>query len=105
LAPETPCARFLVVFVSYTQPGEWITAGSLAARIVPNISAESLFAKEVSRKLSNLNRFGHLERRQTPKLVHEYMRKPEVPVRLPPELRAAAHIVLPDPSLDPKDNA
>ena len=101
---EQPCARFLVVFASYTVPGEWITAARLASRILPMGSSE--FAKEVSRKLSNLNRFGHLERRLRPdRREHEYSRKPDAPIRLPPELRQAFHFVLPDPSLDPKDKA
>lgn len=55
------CPRFLVVVCAYVGHGEWFTSGRLATRILPMSSAE--FAKEVSRKLSNLNRFGHLERR------------------------------------------
>jgi hypothetical protein len=89
-------ARFLVVFASYVQPGEWISAGRLANRILPMASSE--FSKEVSRKLSNLNRFGHLERRMHPeRREHEYSRKPGTPITLPPELRTSFHfITLPD---------
>lgn len=83
-------ARFLVVFTSYTQPGEWITASRLAQRILPMASSE--FAKEVSRKLSNLNRFGHLERRLArDRREHEYARQPDRPVVLPVELASMFH--------------
>lgn len=89
-----PCpydrSRFLVVFQVYTLPGEWITAGRLAQRILPMASSE--FAKEVSRKLSNLNRFGHLDRRlATDRREHEYARRPERPIVLPVELAPVFH--------------
>lgn len=96
-----PYARFLVVFVSYTQPGEWISAAKLAQRILPMASSE--FAKEVSRKLSNLNRFGHLERRLAKdRRDHEYHRPPSKPITLPGELRTRFHfvIILPDGAVD-----
>lgn len=82
--------RFLVVFTSYTAPGEWITAATLAHRIAPMASSE--FAKEVSRKLSNLNRFGHLDRRLTSNgIEREYQRA--TPIRLPVELAGLFHFV------------
>ena len=85
-ADQLHIARFLVVFTSYTQPGEWISASHLANRILPMSSSE--FAKEVSRKLSNLNRFGHLERRlAADRRDHEYARPFDRPVILPVELR------------------
>lgn len=80
-------ARFLVVFASYTRPGEWITASRLARKMLPGAPRE--FRKEIARKLSNLERFGHLERRRvdtTHGSHHEYRRPPEAPVVLPPEL-------------------
>ncbi len=95
-------SRFLVVFCTYTQPGEWVTASALSRRILPMHSSE--FAKEVSRKLSNLNRFGHLERRITGnRFEHEYSRPPEKPIVLPAELRprfAFGTLILPDPTVD-----
>lgn len=97
-----PYARFLVVFATYTQPDEWITAARLANRIMPRASPD--FAKEVSRKLSNLNRFGHLDRQMTrDRRAHEYRRQSERPITLPVELKprfAFGQILLPDPSLD-----
>lgn len=100
MAENCDRARFLVVFASYVEPGEWISAGRLARRILPMASSE--FAKEVSRKLSNLNRFGHLERRFHPdRREHEYARRPDRPIVLPPHLRTQFYFVLPDPSLDP----
>lgn len=77
-------ARFLAVFAVYVHREEWVTADQLAARILPRYSRD--FAKEVARKLSNLNRFGHLERRriESPKVRHEYRRAQ--PVRLPAEM-------------------
>lgn len=60
-------ARFLIVFRAYVQPGEWVTAAELTERLIPSArlypSKASLVKREVSQKLSNLNRFGHLERR------------------------------------------
>lgn len=86
----TEVPRFLVVFTSYTAPGEWITAAALAHRIAPMATSE--FAKEVSRKLSNLNRFGHLDRRLTPAgNEHEYHRA--TPIRLPIEVAALFQFV------------
>lgn len=65
-------ARFLRVFREHAKPGEWLTAAELAKRLNPPEPAwcapppRWLFAewkRAVSRKLSNLNRFGHLDRR------------------------------------------
>lgn len=99
-----PYSRFLIVFVTYTQPGEWITPGALANRIMPRASRD--FRKEVSRKLSNLNRFGHLERRrENDRSPHEYRRQPNVPVVLPPEFMVVSRprqivLTLPDPRME-----
>jgi hypothetical protein len=91
--------RFLVVFASYTQPGEWITAPRLARRIMPMRS--SAFAKEVSRKLSNLNRFGHLEREWDNECrVHKYARPQGRLIVLPDEFKSKFRFTLPDPMLD-----
>lgn len=87
-----PISRFLVVFAAYTRPGEWVTASTLATRILPMGSAE--FAREVSRKLSNLNRFGHLERRVgVNPLEHEYLRPRHWPTLAQPDLRRVFGIV------------
>lgn len=84
--------RFLVVFTTYTNPAEWITASRLATRIIPAASSE--FSKEVSRKLSNLERFGHLERRLTANgIEHEYRRVK--PIRLSVEQAALFEFVPP----------
>lgn len=80
-------ARFLAVFVSYVRPGDWITASALTQLIVPGASSE--LSQEFARKLSNLNRFGHLDRRQRPDGTHEYTRRPNVPVVLPAEFASA----------------
>ena len=91
--------RFLIVFASYVPLGEWISASRLAHRIMPMASTD--WTKEVSRKLSNLNRFGHLERRLHPeRREHEYCRPADKPIRMPGELRTRFHFILPDPAFD-----
>ena len=101
MADRPNYARFLLVFASYTQPGEWITASRLAHRIIPHASSQ--LSKEISRKLSNLNRFGHLERRLNPQLrMHEYARPSDCPIVLPPELAGRFRfgvLTMPDYSL------
>jgi hypothetical protein len=93
-----PTARFVFVFLSYTAPGEWITAARLSQRILPAAPPE--LVKEVSRKLSNLNRFGYLERRLRPdQRDHEYAHDPSRPALLPPSLRRPGFLILPDASL------
>lgn len=54
-------SRFLHVFVAYTTPNEWVTARELALRMWKR--GGSQWVKEVSRKLSNLERTGLVERR------------------------------------------
>lgn len=73
-------ARFLLVFMAYAGPGEWVTSRRLAERIVPPAPTPE-FCKEVSRKLSNLNRFGHLERQRVARdgLEFEYRRTVDAP--------------------------
>lgn len=82
-ANRTTGSRFLSVFVVYTVPGEWVTARELAGRIWPSEvgpkgrGEDSPWVKEVSRKLSNLERTGLLVRRPCA-ACFEYA-KPPVP--------------------------
>lgn len=60
--------RFLRVFETYVDAREWITARQLAHRLFPVAGKQSAKIEAVCRdlaiKLSNLNRFGHLDRRE-----------------------------------------
>lgn len=53
------------MFRSLAAPGEWVTCKVIARRWKPNVSGKVLTeaSKDVSRKLSNLERFGHISRR------------------------------------------
>lgn len=67
--------RFLLVYAAYVQPREWITSSELALRIYPGAHGDPElpgFAKEVSRKLSNLNRFGYLDREPDARGIFQY---------------------------------
>ena len=68
-------SRFLVVFKAYTLEGEWVTAEELTDRILHSgynhPDRIAALRRAIAQKLSNLNRFGHLDRRRNG-VVFEY---------------------------------
>lgn len=61
---QTP--NFLPTFVKLVKPGSWVTSRALASIIDPLLAGDELSAASriLSQKLSNLERFGHIVRRQ-----------------------------------------
>lgn len=68
-------SRFITVFAAYTVPGEWVTAREFAGRVWTR--GGSAWVKEISRKLSNLERQGLAARRVRGECF-EYTRVPVV---------------------------
>ena len=74
---------FIGVFKTHVPVGDWVTGRTLAERTHPRHSGSKLseVAKDYSRRLSNLERYGHVRRRFNPTTnVFEYAVKetPEV---------------------------
>ena len=56
---------FMGHFTRHVKVGEWVTGRQLAARVHPAMDGADLseVAKDFSRRLSNLERYGHIQRR------------------------------------------
>jgi hypothetical protein len=56
---------FVGEFREHVAIGDWVTARELALRITPNATREMLLelSRDHSRRLSNLERYGHVRRR------------------------------------------
>lgn len=74
------CPDFLPSFRAVARPGEWVTCQMVARRISPNACGRKLtdLSKDVSRKLSNLQRYGHIKRRlRSDRSGYEYSWEPQ----------------------------
>jgi len=74
---------FIGVFNKHVRIGCWIGGRDLAMRVHPTIGDERLaaFAKDFCRRLSNLERYGHLQRRFNAVTgIFEYARKETPPL-------------------------
>lgn len=56
---------FLGQFINHVELGEWVTCRDVAVRMNPGMDGAELseVAKDFSRRLSNLERYGHIQRR------------------------------------------
>lgn len=72
--------KFLQDLRSVAQPGEWVSCMTVARRLHPEAHGRALMAasKDASRRLSNLERFGHISRRPNDsRSGYEYRWEPE----------------------------
>jgi hypothetical protein len=63
--PKRRKPSFIGLMRRHVQKGEWVTCRDLAARANPTVGGDALteIAKDYSRRLSNLERYGHVLRR------------------------------------------